>query len=225
MIKESAKPSTFKHRNNLLGGDSKTMRSMDQTAFESYKSKFKSRNVNSPPQTTTQSFSESSARKLEYKSLKEQLQKITLDLDNALCDVSQPLKTRRTRKQRNLNTVNNTSRSSCHVQDDACTEWDTKVDKDQTQKQINGEQVRRNVGSNALKGHCNTAREKSKFVTGAKENKATKGKGAKVGVAVHRRCLTRMVQGSGKEKTQLANRQGKVNETVCSSMSKRNTKS
>ena len=175
MIKETTKPSIFKHRNSLLADNLKKMRSINE-----------GKNISSHRRNITKTFFEEE-KKYEYSNLKEQLQKITFDLDNALGEV-QPQKTRRTRKERKLNTMN-TSRNSKLIQDNFS--FDIELPK-----------KRQTIGE-----------VKSKLQANLKENSRVIGKtGVKDKlnkiVPVHRKCFTRMIQPNGKEekKTQLINK-------------------
>jgi hypothetical protein len=229
MIEESNKPSIssfkYRNRNNVLGCNSKTMRLMDKTAFEMYNSKTKGRNIGSPGYNSSMMQSFSSSRRHECNTLREQLQKITVDLDSTL---SQPQKARRTRKERKLNTMTNNSRNGTTVIHD-----NTSFNNVEKESKLKCKQIIRNSDCSHLDNHSNTARERGKFKLSVKENtkiilqatSRTNNKLNKV-VPVHRRCFTRiqnpMIQSNAKEKKGVGSKVGDIGRPTYSSVSKRN---
>lgn len=202
MVEESVKPTAFKYRNrsNLLGNNAKTMRTVNKTAFEAYNNRTKGRNIISPIQNSSIMQSFSASRRHDCTNLREQLQKITFDLDTTL---NRPQKARRTRKERKLNTIGNNSRNdkTLLIQNNGSLNT---MEAKSNLKCVNKKQLTRNSLNNNLENRSNTAREKvgnklstkenTKLISAPKDNLKLN----KI-VPVHRRCFTRMIQLNSKE--------------------------
>jgi len=232
LIEESIEPSKFKHKNSLLENNLKTIRTVDRTAFETYNNRTKGRNIKSPICDNVMMQSFSSSRRHECNTLREQLQKITIDLDNTL---SQPQKARRTRKERRLNTMTNNSRNGTTV----LIHDNISINNVETGNKAKCKQELKNAVYNHLDNHNATAREKTNFKLSAKENsklisQATPRTNSKLNkiVPVHRRCFTRtqapMISLNGKDKKgqvmgkQVESKIGDIGKPTCSSVNKRN---
>eukprot|EP00826_Nyctotherus_ovalis_P009545 TRINITY_DN12524_c0_g1_i3.p1 TRINITY_DN12524_c0_g1~~TRINITY_DN12524_c0_g1_i3.p1 ORF type:complete len:284 (-),score=52.42 TRINITY_DN12524_c0_g1_i3:156-1007(-) len=226
MVEESAKPRfKFRNRNNVLGGNYKTLQTGDRTALEMYKNAARNRNFGSPIQNSLVMQSFASNKRNESSNLREQLHRITVDLDDAL---SQPQKARRTRKERRLNTMANNSRNGTTllIQDNVSL---NSLEANPKPKFAKRQPIKSPLTS--LETRCNTARAKNNI--NAKENKIKNSTKASEGmhkanakassrlnkvVPVHRRCLTRMIQLNDKEKKTpllskpIANKESLVNE-------------
>lgn len=227
MVEESAKPTfKFRNRNHVLGGSYKTVQAGDRTAFELYRNATRGGNVGSPIQNSLvvmQSFA--SNRRNESSNLREQLHRITVDLDDVL---NQPQKARRTRKERRLNTMTNNSRSgtTLFIQENVSL---NSLEANPKPKFAKKQPVKSPIAN--LESRCNTAKAKNSLNT--KENKMKSNTKTSEGMykpsakassrlnkaaPVHRRCLTRMIQLNDKEKKTpllskpIANKESLVNE-------------